>query len=97
MQDFHRLFIYVLPLEIQLLRGEGWDLINRLIPSHIFFCQCHDRTLISNILCRWSPFLFRESWFIARFVDIGGIVENHCYERFFHNSKILWRINVSKN
>ena len=41
--------------------------------------------------------MFRESWLIDRFVDIGGIVENHCYERSFHNSKILWRINVSKD
>jgi hypothetical protein len=34
---FYRLFTYVLPLEIQLSRGEGWDPIHRLNPA-TFLC-----------------------------------------------------------
>jgi hypothetical protein len=30
MQDFYCLYISVLPMEIQLSRGEGWDHINRI-------------------------------------------------------------------
>jgi hypothetical protein len=32
-QDFYHLFIYELPLEIQLSRGEGWDPIYRFNPA----------------------------------------------------------------
>ena len=39
---FYHLFIYVLPLEIQLSRGEGWDSTNRFTPA-IFLCLYQDR------------------------------------------------------
>jgi hypothetical protein len=32
-QVFYRLFIYVLPLEIHLARGESWHPINRFHPT----------------------------------------------------------------
>jgi len=35
---FYHLFIYVLLLEIQLSRGDGWDSINSCYPLH--FCAC---------------------------------------------------------
>ena len=47
-QVFFRLFIYVLPLVIQLLRGEGWILNNRFnrhilvrLPSQGLNVKCH--------------------------------------------------------
>jgi hypothetical protein len=36
---FYSLFIYVLTLEIQLSRGEGWDPINRFNRAKLF-CAC---------------------------------------------------------
>jgi len=45
---FYRLFIFVLPLEIQLSRrGEGCDPINRLNPA-TFLCLFQARTWIFN-------------------------------------------------
>jgi hypothetical protein len=35
-------FVYVLPLEIQLSRGEGWDTINRFNPA-TFLCLSQAR------------------------------------------------------
>ena len=63
-------FVYVLPLEIQLSRGEDWDSINRFIPA-IFSCLFQARTLISDM----SWFFFRAV--IVHFVDIGGIDVRH--------------------
>jgi hypothetical protein len=46
---FYRLFLYVLPLEIQLSREEGWDPINRF-NSAILLCLSQARTWISNVV-----------------------------------------------
>jgi hypothetical protein len=45
------LFIYELPLEIQLLRGEGWDQVNWFIPTKCLWLS-QTRTWICNIICR---------------------------------------------
>ena len=48
---FFRLFIYVLPLEIQLSRGEGWGPINHCnLPIFLYLSQ--DWRWISNVICR---------------------------------------------
>ena len=46
---FHRLFIHVLPLEIQLSRGKGWDPINQFNLS-TSLCLSKARTWISNVI-----------------------------------------------
>ena len=45
-QDFYRLFVYVLPLEIQLSKCEGWDPINQFNPA-TFLCL----SWISMVTC----------------------------------------------
>ena len=58
-QIYRGFFIYVLPLEIQLSTGKGWDSINRLnlttflpVPNQDLYLQCH---------MSWSCFgVFRE-------------------------------------
>jgi hypothetical protein len=59
-QVFYRLFIYVLPLPIQLSRGEIWDSINRSNPTPYVFLSL-DYTCISNVICR-RPFLCSVNW-----------------------------------
>ena len=51
---FYRLFIYVLPFEVQLSRGEGYDPDNRF-NSATFLCLFQVSTLIANVACRCSP------------------------------------------
>ena len=60
-QVFYPLLIYVLPLEIQLSRGEGWDPINRF-NSATFLCLSQARTWISNVICWHSCGLFCVQW-----------------------------------
>jgi hypothetical protein len=60
-QVFYPLLIYVLPLEIQLSRGEGWDPINRFNPA-TFLCLSQARTWISNVICWHSCGLFCVQW-----------------------------------
>ena len=48
---FYRLFIYVMPLEIQLSRGEGWDPIN-LFNATTLLCLSQAITVISDVICR---------------------------------------------
>jgi hypothetical protein len=45
------LFIYVSPLEIQLVRGDGWDPINWFNPTTVLWLY-KARTWISNAMCR---------------------------------------------
>jgi len=62
----YRFFIvclYVLPLEIQLSRVEGFDFIKRFNPA-IYVRLSQARTYISNIMCR--GLMFNESVFIVR-------------------------------
>ena len=48
---FYSLFIYVLPLEIQLSRGEGWDAINQFnTVTFLYLSQAN--SWISNFICR---------------------------------------------
>jgi hypothetical protein len=50
---FYHLFIYVLPLEIQLLRGRGGDLLTGLTLPH--FCSCFQaRTSVTDVICHGS-------------------------------------------
>ena len=43
--------VHVLPLEIQLSRGVGWDLINRFnSATHLFLFKA--KTWTSNVICR---------------------------------------------
>jgi hypothetical protein len=68
---FCRLFTYVLPLEIQLTRGEGWDPNNR---SNLAISLC----LSQAILCSVSSVRM-----IVRFVYIGGIDDHDCLNILF--------------
>jgi len=73
-------FVYIcIALEIQLsIRREDWVHISRF-NSATCLCLClpQARTLISNVLCCGLLFCSDNgSEVIARFVDIGGIVEN---------------------
>jgi hypothetical protein len=91
---FYRLFIYVMQLEIQLSREEGWDLINWFNPT-ICLCLSQARICISNVICRG---LFCVQWLqlrwkvIVGFVDIGGIDDHHCLNFLFiiYTKFILW-------
>jgi hypothetical protein len=49
-------FITVLTLGIQLLKGEGWDPINKFKPA-ILLCLPQERTWITNVICREVIFL----------------------------------------
>ena len=71
---FYRLFIPVLPLEIQLSRWEGWDPVNRFNPTPSV-CLSQATTWISNDICR-SLF----SCSIIRGVVNDGIVDHHSLE-----------------
>ena len=78
MQVFFRLFIYVLPLVIQLLRGEGWILNNRFnrhilvrLPSQGLNVKCH---------MSWSLCVQRNVLQVAetqREMLIGGLREHN--------------------
>jgi hypothetical protein len=64
MLALYHLFIYVLPLEIQLSRGEGWDPIHKSIT---FLCLSQARINISVI-----------SWQSVLLVEESGVPgENH--------------------
>jgi hypothetical protein len=77
------MFIYVLPLEIQLSRGEGWNPINRLTLPHFYACpkpwpgfpKSYDKVFLVYSELRWKV--------IARFVDIGWIVDRPCLNFLF--------------
>jgi hypothetical protein len=59
---FYRLFIYVLPLEIQLSRWEGLHSFKQLTPIYLA------RTWISTVVCR-CLFVFSEIRLFILFVD----------------------------
>ena len=67
--------MYVLPLEIHLSRGDGWDtiIINQLSPA-TFLCLSQARIWISNV----TFFMFGVlGWRgIVRFVEIGWMVDH---------------------
>ena len=74
-QVFHCLFISVLLLEIQFLRGKCWDLINRLNLT-IFLCLSQARTWISINICRC---LFCIQWFEVRVCCVFCWYWSNCY------------------
>ena len=95
------MFTSVLPLKIQLSRGEGWVPINRFNPT-TFLCLSQARTwcVICHGLFYVHLFEVRgDCWFcwywwncwpslfktFFCFVDIGGIVDHHCLKLSFHN------------
>ena len=70
------LCVYVLPLEIQLSRRDGWDTIKRFNTA-ILLCLSQAKTWVPNRMCR-GIFFFVNGKVIIRFVDIGGIDDLHC-------------------
>ena len=74
---FYRLFLYVLPLEIRLSRGEGWDPINRICvgpkPGPGF-------TTYVVVILRWVTY---GDWCL-----FGGIVDHHCLKLSFHKYRL---------
>jgi len=71
-------FVYIcITIGDQLSRGEGWDPINRF-NNTTFFCPSKAGMWISNIMVVY--YVFREwRWeVIVLFVDISGIVDQHC-------------------
>ena len=85
MQVCFHLFLYALPLEIRLLRGEGWDPINRFNPA-ILLWKAKARTWISNVIGR-GIFVFSEFNLAVHvsFVDSDVIVDHHCLHLSSHN------------
>ena len=81
-QDFDHLFIYVLPLEIQLSRGKSWDSIKQF-NSATFLCLSQDRIWISNVICLIFVFNELKLEAIVRFIDIGGTVDHHSSKFLF--------------
>ena len=77
-------FIHVLPLEIQLFRGEDCDTINWFTPT-TFLCLSQFKPWISKVVCCvlfWFVFSELRSEVIVPFVDIGRIVDHHCFNFF---------------
>ena len=71
---------YVLLLEIQLSRRNGWDLINWF--NSVMFVPSPSQDLDFRRHMSWSFFfVFREV--IVRFVDIDGIDDHHSLLAFF--------------
>ena len=94
-QVFHSLYISVLLLEIQPLKGEGWDPINRFNPATII-CLLHlpSQDLDFQQHMSWS-FLCSMIWgqIDDCFVDISRMVENHCLNSLF----LILPINLTYN
>ena len=76
---FCRLFIPVLPLEIQLSWWEGSDPINRFFYRRIFVPSSSQDVIFAFVLSE----LKREV--IVGFDGIGGIVDHHCLYFLFIN------------
>jgi hypothetical protein len=85
MQVLFHLFIYTLPLEIQLSIGDGCDPFNRFNPA-ILLCKAKARTWISNVICR-GIFVSSELNLAVGvpFVDSDVIVDHHCLHLSSHN------------
>ena len=84
---FYHLFIHVLLLEIQLLRGEGWDPINQFNPA-IFLCLSQAKTCISNVIChgifcvQWAK--LTGDWSLLILVELMTWLS--LFKLSFHNS-----------
>ena len=85
-----RLFIYVLPLETPLSRGNGWNHNNRF-NNATFLCLSQYKTWISNVIScgfvciQWVQLRWEV---IVRLVDIDGIDNHHCLSFLF--KKKFW-------
>ena len=67
-------FLYVLPLEIQLSRGEGWDPSNLFNPTILLLRLKPEREFLTLFVV-----ISELNWAVGvPFVDIGGIVGHHC-------------------
>ena len=58
-RDFHRLFIHVLPFEIQIFREEDWVLIKRYYPATCV-CLFQGENLDYQLPMTWSFIMFNE-------------------------------------
>jgi hypothetical protein len=85
MQVLFHLFLYALPLEIQLSRGDGCDPFNLFNPA-ILLCKAKARTWISKVIC-CGVFVFSEFNLAigVPFVDSDVIVDHHCLHLSSHN------------
>jgi hypothetical protein len=85
MQVLFHLFLYALPLEIQLSRGDGWDPSNLFNPAILLY-KAKARTCISNVICR-DIFVLSELILAVGvpFVDSDVIVDHHCLQLSSHN------------
>ena len=72
---FYRMFIPVLPLDIQLSRWEGWDPVTRFTPHHLCVCP-KPRHGFPTI---YVAVFFRVQYLevAVRFVVNDGIVDQH--------------------
>ena len=78
--DLYRLFIYVFPLDIQLSKGEGGNLIYQFNLA-TFLCLSQARAGIFNVINYVMVFfVFSElrGKVTFRFIAIGGTVDHHC-------------------
>jgi hypothetical protein len=85
MQVLFHLFLYALPLEIQLSRGHGWDPFNLINPAILLY-KAKARTWISNVICRGIFVLSELNLAVCvPFVDSDIIVDHHCLHLSSHN------------
>ena len=79
---YYRLFMYVLSLNIQLLRGNGCDPTNRFNPA-TFLCLFQARIWIANVVVFFVLWVQLRCEVIVRFFDIGGIDDHRCLNFLF--------------
>ena len=82
---FSFLYMYSIAMEIQLSRGEGWDLIDRFNIA-TSMCLSQARTWISNVICHGliicsMIMIWSGRW--LHLVDISGIVDYNCLSFLF--------------
>lgn len=82
---------FVLPLGVQLLRGEGFDPINH-INLLAYLCQDLATLYLSWYFCLFSKWRWDV---VVHLVDIGGIVDRHCLNFLFIMQKMgCWKVIV---
>jgi hypothetical protein len=73
---FYRLLIYLLSLEIQSSKGEGWNIINGWTPSHVYACSKPEPGFLLLLPVMFIPQCIIEpchmSWYLLCSVKIRG-------------------------
>jgi hypothetical protein len=97
--------MYVLSLNIQLLRGNGCDPTNRFNPA-TFLCLFQARIWIANVVVFFVLWVQLRCEVIVRFFDIGGIDDHRCLNflfmmlqkynlRLFHKHTVCTKLDIN--